>query len=92
MRQHEDDAGDDLIGRFDRRRAIAPNEPMNAPIAERHDDADVGGEERLQAVVVVAVGVVGARKGQEVAVGPVEAERHAHEQAGDDQSARCSAP
>ncbi len=55
---------------------------MNQPIEHRHDHVGIRVEKGLEAVIVVAVGVVRGREGEEVAIGPKQAERHAHHQAG----------
>ena len=89
-RQHEDEERNELIGEVDvaRKPAVVGRGAKEGADHARHDDAGHRIEEALQPVVVVAVAVVGRGQGQEVAVGPEESVREAHDEAREDDSAQ----
>src|ERR1017187_6902564 len=58
-REDEYDAGDDLVGASDLGGIVAAIPANEGPDHKRHHDAYVGGEESLQAVVIIAVAIAG---------------------------------
>ena len=84
--QNKYDARYDLVGQVDAVRVVAAEAGNERPNHKGHANDRVRVEEVFQAVVVVAVGIIGAGTRQEIAIGPVKPERHPHQQSGRDQA------